>query len=81
MSLTKEARVNHRKYELVDASIRGEINTAFDHATAVLRAAGLNTSNTDPAEELVAAIMKYVLASNPALEARCTELGFRDQED
>ena len=53
----------HDRYETAEGQIREAIDEAFNAAQGVLKEYGYSVSNTDPAEELVAAIYKYFVDS------------------
>jgi hypothetical protein len=63
MSLSEQARNLHNCYELTEGQVREATDEAFNAAQAVLSDYGYSVSNTDPAEELVAAIYKYFVDS------------------
>ncbi len=63
MSLSEQARALHASYELTEGQVREAIDESFNAAQQVLRDYGYSVSNSDPAEELVAAIYKYFVDS------------------
>ena len=66
MSLSAEARRLHDEYENSISPIPQAVDEAYAAARAVLVEAGFSVSNSDPAEELVAYIYKYVIDSAEA---------------
>lgn len=63
MSMTREASVLHEQYESADPLIQKAVDAAYTAARKEFESRGFTVSNTDPAEELVAAIYKYVIDS------------------
>jgi hypothetical protein len=66
MSLSKEARFFHDEYERANSPVRQAVDSAADAAIQAIRGRGFDVSMSDPAEELVAAIYKYVIDSAEA---------------
>lgn len=66
MSITNEDREMHDNYsEHMTGWQKQAVDDACEYAQAALRESGLKVANDDRAEALVAAIARYVIASNP----------------
>jgi hypothetical protein len=64
MSLsTIDTKQLHSDYEESSNDIKYAIDEAFNAAVKILRHRGIQCSNADPAEELVAAIFHYIKTS------------------
>jgi hypothetical protein len=63
MSMTREASQLHEQYEAADSVVRQAVDDAYKAARVALESAGFDVDNSDPAEEFVAAIFKYVIDS------------------
>lgn len=67
MPLTEQDRAWHETYEQMDPEARSIANRAIEAAQRVLRLNGLATAQDDRAEQLAAAVARYVVLSNPDL--------------
>lgn len=64
MENTINVRRNHEAYENASKGMQDAVNRAYKAARAELMDRGLNCYGDDRAEELVAAIMHYVISCN-----------------
>jgi hypothetical protein len=64
MSMTEESRIYHEVYERCPRDVRHAVDDSFAALQTSLRSSGVrHLSNSDPAEEMVAAITKYIHSS------------------
>lgn len=63
MSMTREAKMFHSEYRKAPEQFREVVDESYQAVRSVFMAASLPLSNTDAAEELVAAIFKYMIVS------------------
>jgi hypothetical protein len=63
MSITPEGRYWHTRYELSDPLIKESVDEAFHRMFTFLKGEGFSVSTTDPAENLIGAITRYLSES------------------
>lgn len=63
MSLSTDAKFWHSEYQRADKLVRNTVDRAFTAARGAIASTGMDTANDDRAEELIAAIMKYLTES------------------
>ena len=61
--MTREATILHEQYESAPPNIQQAVDRAYDYVRKEFENNGFDVSNSDPAEELVAAIYKYLIDS------------------
>lgn len=66
MSMTREKTQWHLEYESAKPIIKDAVDEAYTAARKVLEAKGFSVANDDTAENLVAAIMEYLVDSAEA---------------
>ena len=59
----------HNEYEKSNVIIQVTVDDAYDAVREIFEDRGFDVSNSDPAEELVAAIYKYLIDSAEPTEA------------
>ena len=67
MSLTREASQMDTAYEQAPRIIQDAVDDAYTAVRTLFVDQGFDVSSTDPAEELVAAIYKYLIDSAEAM--------------
>lgn len=63
MSMSRESTILHEQYEAAPPNIQWAVDRSYDCVRKTFEDFGFDVSNTDPAEELVAAIYKYLIDS------------------